>query len=800
LNSRFDGSVISDFLLFFPQKLFNFPENKSNSGTANRPPLSTLTSTSIMPHTPIIYLAFADNADVPLDMLKEEYGKVYDALIPLADKDYIKLRGKPNEKKADLFRYLSEYKDRLVVFHFAGHAKGESLILEDGSGHAAGLAGLLGGQKQLRLVFLNGCSTWRQVDAYFQNGARALLATNIPVKDGQAAFFAEWFYGSLAKGHTVKEAYEFAAGALKTEYEEYKDVIVSPQEYRDEAPEFTEQELPNPWQLFVRPGEEEALDWKIEKRRWNEDDGFPWKLTPVPAIDPEREVVGREEDMKRLRQTIAGSARVVVMNGVGGIGKTTLAKVYAHRFGEEYDHIAWIEQLDNFPNNAVATPGLIENLGLAVGEKEDEWAIFKEIMRALGNLPGKNLLVIDNADRQIAAPEIDGLLPGPPRWHVLATSRQRLDPFREMHLDELDPDAARELFRMHCAEEVEESVLGELLEYIGYHTLAIELIARTIEASMGDLTPAAMLEKLKTRRLSDEEVRYMVGSGHSKRETELFGHLTAAFDLSQLEEVERAMLKYFLALPPFDVPLDTLRDLLEIPKESRKDFNETLRSLGRKGWLDLNYQAKTARMHRLVGEVLRYSLAPKEEDLEGLIDAVASRLSIDQARDNPIDKFPWIPYGEGILNCLPEADGEKISILKNNLATVYQDLGRYDRAAQLLEAALSSDEKNFGPDHPTVAVSQSNLATVYRDLGRYERAAQLLEAALSSDEKNFGPDHPTVAVSQSNLATVYLEKGDYQGARELFEKALRVFQDRLGEDHPKTKAVERWMEGMDEEE
>jgi hypothetical protein len=226
-----------------------------------------------------------------------------------------------------------------------------------------------------------------------------VLATNIPVNDGHAALFAGWFYDGLAKGRTLREAFRFAAGALKTEHEEYKNADRFPADLPGPGARIPDQELPDPWQLFVRPGEEEALDWKIEKRRRNEDDGFPWKLTPVPAIDPEREVVGREADMKRLRQTIAGSARVVVMNGVGGIGKTTFAKAYAHRFGEEYDHIAWIEQLDNFPNNVVATPRLIENLGLAVGEKEEEWAIFREIMRALGNLPGKNLLVIDNADR-----------------------------------------------------------------------------------------------------------------------------------------------------------------------------------------------------------------------------------------------------------------------------------------------------------------------------------------------------------------------------------------------------------------
>jgi hypothetical protein len=30
-----------------------------------------------MPHTPIIYLAFADNADIPLDMLKEGVNVIF---------------------------------------------------------------------------------------------------------------------------------------------------------------------------------------------------------------------------------------------------------------------------------------------------------------------------------------------------------------------------------------------------------------------------------------------------------------------------------------------------------------------------------------------------------------------------------------------------------------------------------------------------------------------------------------------------------------------------------------------------
>ncbi|MFN8304771.1 MAG: tetratricopeptide repeat protein [Saprospiraceae bacterium] len=125
-----------------------------------------------------------------------------------------------------------------------------------------------------------------------------------------------------------------------------------------------------------------------------------------------------------------------------------------------------------------------------------------------------------------------------------------------------------------------------------------------------------------------------------------------------------------------------------------------------------------------------------------------------------------------------------IGYCQNQLGLVCDDLGEYERARDLLEGALASDLKNFGPDHPTVAVSQSNLANVYLNLGQYERARDLLEGALASDLKNFGPDHPTVAVSQSNLANVYRNLGQYERARDLLEGALASDLKNFGPDHP----------------
>ena len=90
---------------------------------------------------------------------------------------------------------------------------------------------------------------------------------------------------------------------------------------------------------------------------------------------------------------------------------------------------------------------------------------------------------------------------------------------------------------------------------------------------------------------------------------------------------------------------------------------------------------------------------------------------------------------------------------------VYQDLGRYEAAADLLEKALASDtERNFGADHPSVAISQSNLALVYQDLGRYEAAADLLEKALASDTRNFG------APQRSHKAIEFWSRSPHEAA------------------------------------
>jgi signal recognition particle GTPase len=52
------------------------------------------------------------------------------------------------------------------------------------------------------------------------------------------------------------------------------------------------------------------------------------------------EVIGREDELEDLHKLLFDNKHVVVVNGLGGIGKTTLAQAYMSLYYDDYQHIA----------------------------------------------------------------------------------------------------------------------------------------------------------------------------------------------------------------------------------------------------------------------------------------------------------------------------------------------------------------------------------------------------------------------------------------------------------------------------
>lgn len=207
--------------------------------------------------SPVLFLAFSNDNDDHLALLEDERRAISGHLIPLESQQFFQLHVEPSARIQDLSKYLAEFKDRVALFHYAGHAGSEAIFLQDGRADAGGLANLLALQKNLKLVFLNGCSTKAQVDQLIALGIPAVIATSVPISDPAAKNFADIFYNALATRHDIEEAFKVAASAYQMESGNELSI------QRGLDLEIDEPEDALPWGLYVKKEKEDVLQWKI---------------------------------------------------------------------------------------------------------------------------------------------------------------------------------------------------------------------------------------------------------------------------------------------------------------------------------------------------------------------------------------------------------------------------------------------------------------------------------------------------------------------------------------------------------
>jgi tetratricopeptide (TPR) repeat protein len=132
------------------------------------------------------------------------------------------------------------------------------------------------------------------------------------------------------------------------------------------------------------------------------------------------------------------------------------------------------------------------------------------------------------------------------------------------------------------------------------------------------------------------------------------------------------------------------------------------------------------------------------------------------------------------------ADPDVQAQLLSAMGRTYRRLGLYDKAEQLLERALTSGERAFGPEHIRVAETLQSLGVVLADKGDYAGAARRLEQTLALQRKLLGAQHADIAVTLSELGRVYQDEGFNQRAEPLHREALEMRRKLLGEEHRET--------------
>jgi hypothetical protein len=210
--------------------------------------------------SPVIFLAFSNDNDDHLAMLDAERRAISDHLVPLESQQFVQLHTEPSARIKDLSKYITLFKDRINIFHYAGHANSSRIFLQEGDADASGLANLLATQPNIKLVFLNGCSTKAQVQKLIELGIPAVVATSVPIADPAARDFADTFYKAIASDHTIEQSFTLAASAYQmtsgTEPQIHRGLDIDADETTDIMP----------WGLFVHKDKQDVLQWKLPRK------------------------------------------------------------------------------------------------------------------------------------------------------------------------------------------------------------------------------------------------------------------------------------------------------------------------------------------------------------------------------------------------------------------------------------------------------------------------------------------------------------------------------------------------------
>jgi DNA-binding SARP family transcriptional activator len=497
------------------------------------------------------------------------------------------------------------------------------------------------------------------------------------------------------------------------------------------------------------------------------------------------EVVGRERELAALRARFTDPPRrpaLQVLTGLGGMGKTTLARAYAQRYQEDYKLVWWVRA-----ENPEAVPAEFRSLLGILAPQYAEHARdpIQAVHAVLANRTEPWLLVIDN----IAEPEaLRGLLPAAGAGDVLVTSRAGTWPDRRRALPVApltSPHAVR-LVTMLSGSTDQDSAAA-LADELGGLPLALAQAGCYVANSALDLADYLALYRSRRAEL------HRHGRPPDYPDT-VATTWQLAFD--QLSADARAVLNLVAWYAPDVIPLDRLlspdTDHLTLPEPAGTLLRPLLRDpltrhqaiteLITYGLLTRGGPRGSVTVHRLVQAVTADQLTA-DKDQDSWIEAAAALLGaacpLWPAPRVSIDVWHSVQtHIRAVIKHLQP--GAPISLNLRNTVVGWTGLnGDFVRARDLAAGVVEDMRRVLGPDHRHTLITRINLAYWIGRAGNTRRAREEAAAVVEDLTRVLGADHRHTLFARGGVVRWTALSGDVTRARQLatamVEDAQRVF-------------------------
>lgn len=531
----------------------------------------------------------------------------------------------------------------------------------------------------------------------------------------------------------------------------------------------------------------------------------------------------RDDKIREIGDRLQKSGWAMV-SGVGGIGKTELAKEYINKNKEKYNTVCFL----SYDGSLVSTIGLSLQVYGYEAEDENTDVHYDTKMKLLRTYGEDTLIIIDNFNRTkddsgkyvsaVFDKKFGDVRSG--KYHIIFTSRVIHDGCLE--LGELEGVYQNELFFKYYIKEMSEDdqrAIAGILDIISGHTLTLVLIAKTLFTGRR-VSPKALLDKL-TANLKTDIPAYVThekdGEIHSAL---MYAHIESIFDISQLSEKEKYILMNMSLTPNVGIKAETFGDWIRLD-----DFNE-FDVLVDTGWIILDRKTDVASLHPVISEVLANALKPDSLNCERYLTSLNGYLSTLDKGNDWITNNLAIGLCTSVLKRIPDKvmltgrtlynlgkiyyqlsmfyDSQKYllealsiyemgnpeNIDQNELAGLYRwvgisysDLANNKKAMEYYLKALNLYETIEIPDYQDFARTLNVLGSSSKVLASYPEALQYHLAALKLQQEHLSENHPDIASTYNYLGVYYNSQGEYDNSLPNFLKSLEIRQFSLPANH-----------------
>ena len=320
---------------------------------------------------------------------------------------------------------------------------------------------------------------------------------------------------------------------------------------------------------------------------------------------PRPNFLGRKSELEEIAERLPREG-TLFLRGMGGIGKSEIAKSYAASYHDRYDTVLFLGYEGSILDLVSGDSVRIENLPPRDPDSENAEQYFARKMGALRRIvSARTLLILDNYDvdddpcfAELANTEA----------HLLVTTRNEHEDYPVMAIGPIaDFDTVRTLFvsswgKTPKPEEL--PVIDEIIRMVGSHTITVELIARQMKASRR--TPAQMRELLQTEGLHTNLKEKIKREG-SASQGSAYEYIARLFAFSNLSNECEQILRWMAMVPYTGIDIGLFYDICQL--ESYDEINDLIAH----SWLQLDEETDILSMHPVIGDVVREQLHPTVE-------------------------------------------------------------------------------------------------------------------------------------------------------------------------------------------